>query len=260
MKLSLLSSLVALSSLVFAAEDANHAPEAEREIVTDPNFEATPEKPFNFKIDYSIAFKEDPEAGTIEDLINGETIELLYNFHSLEPAEVSIVGVGGELLDPVTGEVMANITASQIGPIPVLNNDVANFTQRVGINMETGKYLLVPAVYIVYQDQFMLLGSKNKIVHVVEPTISFFNPQLLLSELILGATVACIGYYFYVSYATKYLSGVLPESLLPAEKKKKTSKPSKTATSAKSTSAKSDFESWLPDSHKNLTKKQKKKL
>ncbi|ODQ44829.1 hypothetical protein PICMEDRAFT_26884, partial [Pichia membranifaciens NRRL Y-2026] len=172
---------------------------------TDPNFVPSPEKPFNFLIDYEISFKEDKEAGVIGDLYNGETIELAYNFRSLEPSEVSIVGVGGELLDPVTGISLANITASQIGPIAVENNQLVNFTQRVGINMEPRKYLLVPAIYIVYQDQFMLLGSTNKLVNIVDPKISLFNPQLLVAELILGATVAGIVYLAYNAFAGKYL-------------------------------------------------------
>lgn len=256
MKLSLLTSILAFSASVFAEEPVA---EIEREIVTDPNFVATPEKPFNFQIEYDIAFKEDETKDIIEDLYNGETIELLYTFKSLEPAEVSIVGVGGELLDPVTGVVMANITASQIGPISVLNNEIANFTQRVGINMNPGKYLLVPAIYIMYQDQFMLLGSTNKLVNVVEPTVSFFDPQLILAELILGATIAGIAYFIYNSYASTYLAGILPTSMLPDDKKK-SSKLSKKEIKEQTSATSTDFKSWLPDSHKNLSKKQKKKL
>lgn len=263
MKFSLLTSFFALSASVFAVNDESFvAPindEEPREIVTDPNFVPTPEKPFNFKIEYDISFKEDPESGIIDDLINGETIELYYTFKNLEPSEVSIVGVGGELLDPISGLNMANITASQLGPVSVLNNQTVIFTQKVGINMQSGKYLLVPAVYIVYQDQFMLLGSTNKLVNVIEPTISFFNPQLILAELILIASFAGIGYLLYNLFAAKYLAGILPESLLPVDKKKKkVSKPLKSEIKEQSTQT--NIESWLPESHKNLTKKQKKKL
>ncbi|KAG0675301.1 Increased recombination centers protein 22 [Pichia californica] len=262
MKLSLLTSLLALSASVFA-DDSAVAGDAgdveEREIVTDPNFVPTPEKPFNFAIDYVISFKEDEVSSQIDDLLNGETIELSYKFKNLEPTEVSVVGVGGELLDPVTGLNMANITASQIGPVSVLNNQTAAFTQRVGINLEPGKYLLVPAIYVVYQDQFMLLGSVNKIVNVVEPKISFFNPQLILAELILLASIAGIGYFLYTTFAASYLAGILPESLLPVDKKKK--KASKSPKNEiKEQATQSNIESWLPDSHKNLTKKSKKKL
>lgn len=261
MKLALLSSIITLSACVFAADAVEEASPEAAEIVTDPNFVPSPEKPFNFLIDYEISFKEDKEAGVIGDLYNGETIELAYNFRSLEPSEVSIVGVGGELLDPVTGISLANITASQIGPIAVENNQLVNFTQRVGINMEPRKYLLVPAIYIVYQDQFMLLGSTNKLVNIVDPKISLFNPQLLVAELILGATVAGIVYLAYNAFAGKYLAGVLPESLLPVDKKKKrASKGASGDVKEQTTASKADYESWLPDSHKNLTKKSKKKL
>lgn len=266
MKLSLLASVLALSTSVFAVSeepaDGNINPE-EREIVTDPNFVPTPEKPFNFKIDYNIAFKEDVSSGEIANIYNGETIELLYTFQSLEPSEVSIVGVGGELLDPITGENVGNITASQIGPISVANNETVTFGQKIGINMNPMKYVLVPAIYIVYQEQFMMLGSRNKIISVEEPVISFFNPQLLIAELILGATIAGIGYFLYNTFAAYYLAGILPVSMLPAEKKKskKTiSTASKDSASTVASGKSTDFESWLPDSHKKLSKKQKKKL
>lgn len=257
--LTLLSALSTLAAFVHAEE-----PEVvEREIVTDPSFVPSPEKPFNFVIDYSIAFKEDPQSGSIEDLTNGETIELLYNFQSLEPAEVSIVGVGGEMIDPVTGEVMANITASQIGPISVLNNDTSAFTQRVGINMPIGTFLLVPAIYVVYQEQFMVLGSKNKLITVVEPTISFFNPQLIVSELILLASTAAVVYYLYNTFAARYLAGVLPDSMLPSNTKKRSKKESSSSPSgsipSSANASSTSLDSWLPESHKTVSRKQKKK-
>ena len=233
----------------------------ERELVTDPNFVPTPEKPFNFIIDYNIAFKEDISSGLIDDLINGETIELLYNFKNLEPQDVSIVGVGGQMIDPVTGEIMANITASQIGPIEVTNNVTTPFTQRVGINMPIGNFLLVPAIYVVYQEQFMLLGSKNKLINVIEPTISIFNPKLIISEIILIVSTFAIGYYIYITFAGKYLSNILPESLLPSNPKKKSVSSSSSTTSTTSSTTNSpspSLDSWLPESHKSISKKKKK--
>lgn len=265
MKVSFLSSLSLLIGSLVSAESPNQIDDETPIIVTDPDFVPTPEKPFNFHIDYTISFKEDIESGIILDIFNGETIELAYTFSSLEPTEVSIVGLGGELLDPITGENMANITASQIGPVNVLNNQTTNFTQRVGINLEDGQYLLVPAIYIVYQDQFMMLGSKNKIINVIEPSISIFNPQLIISELILLASFAAIIYYIYITFAAKYLSGILPSSLLPTDKKSKkysssSNSSSNSSTTASASSSNVHSDSWLPDSHKKLSKKQKKKL
>lgn len=276
MRLPSITSLAVLSplfALALGAADVNaNVDDAndinDRVIVTDPNFVPTAEKPFNFKIDYLIAFKEDPVSGAIADVYNGETIELQYVFTSLEPEEVSIVGVGGELLDPVTGDNLGNVTASQIGPITVSNNETVTFGQKIGINLDPTKYVLVPAIYIVYQDQFMMLGSKNKLINVEDPIISFFHPQLLLAELVLASTFAAIGYWLYTTYANTYLSNILPQSLLPQEKnRKKVSKQSKQTKSSKSKSSSSaspsttstaksaDFEAWLPETHKKLAKR-----
>lgn len=253
---SLVFPLLSLSSIVFAAGEDGQ--KADQDLVIDENFVPTPEKPFNFHINYEIKFKENKETGLIDDFYNGETVELAYTFKSLEPAEVSIVGVGGELTDPITGVNLANITASQIGPISVVNNQTVTFNQRIGVNVAPGKHVLVPAVYIMYKEQFMVLGSNNKIVNIVEPSISFFNPQLLISELILAVTVALVGYMLYNTFASTYLSGILPDSMLPNDKKKSSKTKAKKEPLSASAST-SDFESWLPDSHKNLSKKTKKK-
>ncbi|TID14465.1 hypothetical protein CANINC_004753 [Pichia inconspicua] len=258
--IAFIAALAFTTTTTTTAADVDVDTTEERVIVTDPDFIPTAEKPFNFKIDYNIAFKEDPITGEISDVYNGETIELQYTFTSLEPEDVSIVGVGGELLDPITGDNLGNVTASQIGPITVTNNQTVNFGQKIGINLDPTKYVLVPAIYIVYQDQFMMLGSKNKLLNVEDPVISFFHPQLLLAELVLASTFAALAYWLYNTYANTYLSNILPQSLLPQEKtKKKLTKPvkssNKSSSSPSSTAKSADFEAWLPETHKKLSKR-----
>ncbi|GMM29879.1 Irc22 protein [Martiniozyma asiatica (nom. inval.)] len=254
MRFSVLTSIIALAGFALAEETVEDADIVE--IVTDPNFVPTQEKPFNFLIDYEIAFKE--HDGIIDDFYDGETVELQYNFRSLEAETVHIIGVGGELLDPVTGVVAANITASEIGPLEVANNQTVLFNQKVGINLAATKYVLAPAIYIQYDGKFMMLGSKNKLITVSDPKISLFNPQLIIAEIILGGTIFAIAYSLYQAYATKYLSGVLPENLLPVDKKS-AKKASKQASRESTSASKSDYAQWLPETHKSLSKKNKKK-
>lgn len=253
MKVSLWAILAAVSGVV-CESGANVGVEGGeentvREYVTDPDFVATAEKPYNFNVDYQVLFKEAPD-GVVGDLYNGETIELGYTFKSLEIPDVKIVGVGGQMMDPVSGETVANITASQIGPIDVVNNEPVEFSQKVGINMNPGKYVLVPAIYVVYEDQLMVLGSRNKLITVLDPQISFFNPQLLLAELTIAATLFAVLYWVYLTFANQYLAGILPAHLLPntQEKGVKTYKKKKDA--SKESTPVSGSSEWLPDVYK----------
>lgn len=214
-----------------------------------PEFIPTPEKPFNFHIDYHIAFLEDTTTGFIDDVNNGETIELLYTFNSQEALDASIVGVGGELLDPVSGLTVANITASQIGPVPVTFNESVTFGQKIGINLDPATYLLVPAVYVVHNEQLMVLGGRNKLVNVVEPPISAFHPQLIIAELVLAATLAATAYAIYNVVAGRFLK---TKKSTKSTKSTKTKKTATTTTPPPSSSSSSNDSAWLPATHARL--------
>lgn len=227
---------------------------ATEDLVVDPNFVPTQEKPFNILIDSIIKFKEDELS--IDDIFNGETIEISYNLTSFEPELLTVVGVGGELIDPVSGFVAANITSAKIGPIEIANNQPTVFGQKVGIQLTPGAYVLAPAIYVTYDDQFMMLTTSTKLVNIKDTKISMFNPKLIFAELVLGASLSFVIYSIFQSYGAHYLNGVLPASLLPADKKK-TSK--KTTSGAVSESSASDIEQWLPDTHKKISKRSSKK-
>lgn len=250
MKLSTVCASVAVFAAAVLGQDAE--PAAAANVVVDPNFVPTPEKPFNIAIESVLQFKE--HDGQIEDLFNGETVELLYNVTSFEPELLTVLGVGGELLDPVSGEIAANITAAKIGPIEIANNSPSLFTQKIGINLTPGAYILSPAIYVVYDEQFMQLGTQTKLVNVTEAHISIFNPQLIIAEVILAATVLAIAYGVYVNFGDQFL----PASLVMKKKSKKPSAKKSDSEGETSASA-SDIADWLPESHKATKRKSKKR-
>lgn len=246
MKISFCAGLLAILCAVHASEP-----------VVDPDFVPTPEKPFNIQIESSIKFKEHDLS--MDDIFNGETIELAYNLTSFEPELLTVVGVGGELIDPISGVVAANITAAKIGPIEIANNQPTSFTQKVGIQLAPGSYVLSPAVYVTYDEQFMMLTTSTKLINIKDTKISFFNPKLIFAELILGSTVLFVLYSIFQSYGNHYLAGVLPPSLLPNDKKTSKKASSKATSSAVSESSASDIEQWLPDTHKKISKRNSRK-
>lgn len=248
----LLLPLVTLLSVVSADVVADEVIEEE---VVDPNFVPTREKPYNFKIDYLIKDLQEDITDKVV-VTNGEVASVEYNFGNDEDAEVIIVGVGGQLINPVTGSILANITATQIGPLTIPAGESNIFIQNIGIDLNPDTYLFVPSIYVAFNDQLVGLGSRNQLLTVEDPTISFFNPALLLLEVILFGSLGGLGYFLYTTFGYKYIQGTAPT---------KKSSAASTTSSAKSTAkatgsgSGSYDESWLPASHLKSTAKKVKK-
>ncbi len=245
--------------LTFASLLASTAVAAEGAAVDDDQaishqkFQPTDEKPFNFKIDYLIKDKQERSSTDVVNVSNGETVSVVYNFTSGEEEPCTIIGVGGQLVSPVTGDVKANVTANQIGPLTVSTDESVTFIQNVAVNMIPDDYLFVPAVYIVYEKKFMKLGAKNQIFDVTDPKISLFNPKLIVSELLLGVTIAGLLYVLYGAFGKTYLKGILPA---PAAK---ASKPKASKNSVASSSKSTGIDEWLPKTHLREASKRSKK-
>ncbi|QPG77345.1 hypothetical protein FOA43_004756 [Brettanomyces nanus] len=245
-----ITSVLSYAATVVGSDDAQAD---QKPIQVDSDFQPTKEKPFNFRIEYIVKGKQVTATSEIIEVLNGDTIALQYQFLNNEEEDCSIIGVGGKLISPVTGELKANITANQIGPLEASNNQTVTFIQNVGVDVPPDTYLLVPAVYIVFQKKFMVLGARNQLIQVEDPKISFFNPKLILSELALGASLIGIIYIVYAMFGKKYLKGILPASRnsIPANEKSKSS--------AKSTSSSVDSE-WLPQTHLKVAARKSRKI
>lgn len=249
----LLLPLVTLLSVVRPGVAA--AADVIEEEVADPNFVPTREKPYNFKIDYLI---QDLQKEITDQVIvkNGDVANVEYKFANDEDTEVIIVGVGGQLINPVTGDILANVTATQIGPLTIPAGESNIFIQKIGIDFNPDTYLFIPSIYVAFNDQLIGLGSRNQLLTVEDPTISFFNPALLFLEVILFGSLGGLGYFLYSTFGYKYIQGTAPT-------KKSTASAASTTSSAKSTAkatgSGSYDESWLPATHLKSTGKKVKK-
>lgn len=225
--------------VVVAAKGGESAPEPES---ANPDFKPTSEKPYDFKVEYYIDGLQSEPSSEIVPVANGDEIQFTYMFFNNETEEVSVVGIGGQLLDPVSGEVVANVTATQLGPITVATGNNATFGQRMDISLTPDKtYLYVPSIYAFYKQKFMQLGARNQLLAVSDPVISFFNPKLILSEITLLLSLAGVLYFIYNAGGKKYVEKIVPASSAPK-------------TAAKPVSSTSGAE-WLPDTHRRTTRK-----
>lgn len=248
MKFSLFSILALAASSVVSAVDVelgNSQDALEGEFV-DPKAQT----PFQFNIDYKIEGK-DASADVIE-LYNGEETVLQYTFENLEEDEITVVGVSGSFRDPRSGQIMANITDAKIGPLVIPSGEAKVFTQRIGINLPTGSYLLAPGIYIVKDSALALVGTRTKLVLIDDQPISIFSPQLVILEILLLVTLALGGYFVWVNFGADYLKSVSKASV---DTKKVSQQSTSTSTGAK----KVVDESWLPEGHAKKTNKRKAK-
>ncbi|KAK6205144.1 uncharacterized protein RJT21DRAFT_137562 [Scheffersomyces amazonensis] len=202
----------------------------------------------NFFVDYSIKELPEVQATDVADIHNTETVSLFYTAKNDEDFPVLIIGVGGSVNHPVTGDIVSNFTVGQLGPITLGPGESESFEQKVSVNLVPGNYVINPQLYVAIDEQVRLIPIRGQVVTVTDFPISFFNPQLLFLELILIASFGGLIYFGYESYGKQYFAGTSP---VAAAKIKKASSPSISTGAAKLD------ESWLPESH--LKQKKAKK-
>ncbi|CDK26476.1 unnamed protein product [Kuraishia capsulata CBS 1993] len=229
---SLLLPLLSLVSLAVAASE---------------DFVPTPEKPFEIRISYLVKEKQSSPQDLVS-LENGEVAAVEFTLKNDEDDEVTIAGVAGSFNNPVTGDVVANVTGSKIGPITVPSGETVTFIQNIGLDLNPENYLFVPAIYVFHQEKFMQLGARNQLVTVSDPKISVFNPQLIFLEIVLVASLAGIAYVIYSIFGKQYFESVTP-------KKSASAQPS----AAVASGSKKLDESWIPQHHLRSASKKVKK-
>lgn len=201
-----------------------------------------------FLIDYDI--KEYPEVSNtnVAELKNGEVITLQYNAVNNEEEDITVVGVGGTFRNPANNKIVTNLTAATIGPIVIKSGESVAFDQKVNLELVPDNYMLTPQVFIAYKEELKLIQTRGQLASVNDVPISFFNPQLLFLELIIGLTLAGFGYFAWLVWGQAYFQGTSPI------RSKKISAPI-----AVSTGSKTVNEDWLPPNHLQNKKKKTRK-
>jgi len=201
----------------------------------------------NFSIDYKIQEFPNVTGEEVIEIFNGENIHLEYTVLNNELDDISIIGVGGVLFDPVTKEIKANLTSGAVGPLVLGTNETKTFVQDIPLNLIPDTYIFSPQVFIVLEDQIKMVPVRGQMATVSDLPISWFNPQLLFLELILISTLVGAGYFAYQTWGKQYVS-----SSIPSQGK---AKKQPVAASASASGSKSYDSSWLPEHH--LQKKKK---
>ncbi|KAI5960256.1 IRC22 [Candida margitis] len=219
-------------------------------------YQTTGKETVDILVDYSI--KETPEVtkNDVASWTNGEEITIQYTLSNNEETEISIIGVTGQFLNPVTKEAVTNLTQGRIGPVQVAAGQSARFEQTVAVNLVPNNYELVPQVFIVQGELVKVIPCRGQLASVLDKAISFFDPRLIFLEVVLLASFAGLLYLAYQIWGKNYIQGTAP--VVKTKKSVKSPSPVATSSSAGSSTGAGYDVNWLPEGH--LKQKKTKKV
>ncbi|KAI3403137.1 IRC22 [Candida oxycetoniae] len=201
----------------------------------------------DISIEYSIVQTPEITEKNVAQWVNGDEVTLQYKLENNEKSVVTVIGVGGMFANPVTNEIVTNLTRGQIGPITVAPGTSSVFEQRIGVDLIPDNYQLVPQVFIAHEDLIKVVACRGQLASVADKSISFFDPRLIFLELVLIASLAGLGYLVYDIWGKRYFAATQPVKV------------KKTTDATKVTSTGSGYDvNWVPESH--LKQKKTKKV
>lgn len=210
MKFSLLALAMAAVG-AFAAEAPKDTQDSVQFVENDQNTNVENEVQLaNFKISYVLEGHPETTPEVAVEFLISKPINILYTLVNEEERDISIVGVGGDFVNPTTGEKAVTINANSIGPIVVKPGQLETFRQKVNLDMSPESYALVPNVYVAFDEALKVIQAPPQLVTILEDVVSFFDPQLLLLELILVAAAGVVVYFFFPSLFQSYFKSTAP--------------------------------------------------
>lgn len=198
-----------------------------------------------FAVDYALPHLPNVGPRDLAEVYNEQDFTIAYSFTNNEDKDISIVGVGGAFHDVKTGAIKSNLTASPIETVVVTPGESGSFSHKVSLNLVPDEYILVPQLFIAFDNDLKLVQARGQRIEVKDVPISIFDPQLLFLEAILLATFTGLGYVAYNIWGKRYFEG----TAMVNKPKRGASPPAATAKSVDS--------DWLPEGH--LRQKKTKK-
>ncbi|CCG25630.1 hypothetical protein CORT_0C02550 [Candida orthopsilosis Co 90-125] len=217
-------------------------------------YQTTGKETVDILVDYHI--KETPEVtkNDVASWTNGEEITLQYTINNNEESDVTVIGVTGQFLNPVTRQAVTNLTQGRIGPVAVAPGESAQFEQTINVNLVPNNYELVPQIFIVQGELVKVIPCRGQLASVLDKAISFFDPRLIFLEIVLLASFGGLIYLAYQIWGKNYIKGTAP---VKVKKSAKSPSPVVSSSAGSSTGAGYDV-NWIPEGH--LKQKRTKKV
>lgn len=163
-----------------------------------------------FNANYIIEEFPDHRREQVVVVYNGKKITLRYSITNEEDDTMTLVGIGGSILDPLSGLPRYNMTANSVQPIIINPHESGSLRQVIEMEFVAGNYILSPSVYVSFRDQLKEIKVGTQLIAVSDIPVSFFDPQFIFLVLIMSIAFGTIGYYIYSSYFQKYFRKTAP--------------------------------------------------
>lgn len=149
-----------------------------------------------FELDYVIEEYPEIAYNEVAEMSQGELIKLRYTLTNNEELPITVVGLGGAFREPLSGEILVNLTSKEVGPIVINPGDSTAIGQRINLDFGKGNYLLSPQVFVAFKEQLKVIQARPQIAHVKEVPLSIFDPQLLFLEVLFFVISGTLLYFF----------------------------------------------------------------
>lgn len=200
--------------------------EEKADSMIEPDVQEEP-KIAKFLIEYDVVEAEKKNSKGIVEAHKGEEITFFYNFTNQEDSDVNVFGIGGSIIEPSSGQVIAQIPLAEFSPLYVAVNESTRFKQLLPVNLHEGIFYVIPHVYVNKEGEEMTVAAAGSAIQVVPPPMSIFNPQFLSIQVFFLAIIASVSYYVF-------------GFSLNSSKEKPAKKQAKA----------NPIEEWLPETHK----------
>ncbi|KAI5952873.1 IRC22 [Candida jiufengensis] len=219
-------------------------------------YETTGKQTVDILIDYNI--KETPEITQkdVANWVNGDDITIQYTVNNNEQEEITVIGVTGSFTNPVTNQVVTNLTQGRIGPIPIAPGGSEIFEQKISVDLIPNNYELIPQVFIVHEELIKVLPCRGQLASIIDKSISFFDPRLIFLEIVLLASLFGLIYLAYEIWGKNYLKGTAPVKVVKVKKTGVSTDPAVSTTTG-ATNTTYDV-NWIPEGH--IKQKKTKKV
>lgn len=209
------------------------------------------------KVNVDVVFTSENE---LPELINGQEIPFEMVVSNGESDTVTIDGFGGEFSENNKKEKhVANLTSTKINSVEIKSGEHAKISHSLRVNLPPTELQLAVQLIGNMNSELVRVNVPKFPVSVNDPAISWFDPKLILAQLILAGTLLAAGWTVTKMYVMPYLEPKKSEKKKKAASNSSTNNNNDDDSSGVQTNGKGYDESWIPEHHLRPTTGKKKK-
>lgn len=152
-----------------------------------------------------------PESsGLIGEFINDKETPITFTFTNQEDFPVHAVAFEGSFTQKGKDVPYFNLTTTELSPLLIEANGGQTFTTNLKLILPPTDFDLTLSFLLAFEGAMSTYTLEPIAVTVSDPSISILDPKLILATIILGLTVAGLGYFGVSQFLLPYLEEQKP--------------------------------------------------